>query len=91
MDLSQNMIKISTMITEAFHVRTKTFMAKIQLYNNSYYCCFKAMMLSVFYKRAGLGRKKGKKSPQIQGTRQSAIYSRNLCEAQIPKTFFIHY
>lgn len=58
------------MITETFHVRTKTLIAKIQLYSNSYYC-LKAMMLSVFYKMAGLGRKKGKKSPQNPGTRQS--------------------
>lgn len=49
------------MVTETFHDRTKILIAKIQLNNNFYYCCFKAMMLSVFYKRAGLGRKKGKK------------------------------
>lgn len=88
MDLSQNMIKIWTMITETFHVRTKTFMAKIQLYNNSYYCCFKAMMLSVFYKGAGLGRKKGK-TPHKYKEQDKVQYIPEISEAQMPKTFFI--
>lgn len=92
MNLSQNMIKVSTIFTETFHVRAITFIAKIPLYNNSCYCYFKAIMLSVFYESVGFGGRKEREKKGGRGALEKAqAYSGNLCEAQMPKASFVHY
>lgn len=78
------------MITQPFHVRTKTLIAKIQLYNNSYYC-FKNDAQYILPKGWSGEEKGGKKLPKTQEQDKVQVYSRNLWEAQMPKTFFIHY
>lgn len=68
-----------------------TFVAKISLCNSCYYCYFKAIMLRIFYEKVGFVKRKEKKNPKpITKQEKAQAYSRNLCEAHMPKASFSH-
>lgn len=71
------------MITQPFHVRTKTLIAKIQLYNNSYYC-FKNDAQYILPKGWSGEEKGGKSSPKLRNKTKCKyipeIFERHRCQ-----------
>lgn len=82
------MIKTSTIFTETFRVRAVTFIARIPVYNNSCYCYFKAIVLSLFSAKVGFGGRRGKKRGGYEGDKKKhkpipEIFVRHRCQRHL--------